>query len=76
MILTLMTPTLVVLPWKKRSDDNWRVARAVLSRDKNIEQLSLKRDALAKSNVALSKTVSEQNATVKKLEHKEHVDAS
>ena len=35
----------------------------------------MKRDALAESNIALSKTVSEHNATVKKLEHGKHVDA-
>ena len=44
---------------KSRPDDNWRVARVVVSRDKKVERISSKRDDLAKNNVALTKTFSQ-----------------
>ena len=43
---------------KERSDNNWRSARGILARYKKVERVFLQRDALAKSNVYLSKTVS------------------
>ena len=46
-----------------------------MARDKKVEIVFLKQDALAKSNVSLSKTVSQQKAKVKKLEKENYVDA-
>ena len=46
-----------------------------MARDKKLEIVFLQRDALAKSNVSLSKIVSEQNFKVKKLENGNYVDA-
>ena len=37
----------------QRSNDNWRVARAVVARDKRAERISSKNDALAKNNAQL-----------------------
>ena len=59
---------------KERSDNNWRSARVIVVQDKKVEIIFLQRDALAKSNVSLSKTASQQKAKVKKLEHKNYVD--
>ena len=60
---------------KERSDNNWRSARGIVARDKKLEIVFLQRDALAKSNVSLSKIVSEQKSKVKKLENRNYVDA-
>ena len=46
-----------------------------LAREKKAEKGFLQRDALARSNVSLSKTLSQQKAKVKKLEHEKYVDA-
>ena len=59
---------------KERSDNNWRSARGIVARDKKLEIVFLQRDALAKSNVSLSKIVSEQKSKVKKLENEKYVD--
>ena len=45
---------------KERSDNNWRSARGIVARDKKVEIVFLQRDTLAKSNVSLSKSVSEK----------------
>ena len=62
-------------PTKERSDNNWRSARGIVARDKKVERVFFQRDALAKSNVSLSKSVSEQKDMVKKLENQKYVDA-
>ena len=46
-----------------------------MARNKKVEIVFLQRDALDKSNVSLSKIVSEQNFKVKKLENGNYVDA-
>ena len=46
-----------------------------MSRDKRVERVFFQRDAMAKSNVSLSKSVSEKKAKVKKLENEKYVDA-
>ena len=60
---------------RQLSNDNWRVARAICSRDKKVDQVSLERDTLTKSNIALNETVIQQKATVKKPEHGKYVYA-
>ena len=40
-----------------------------MAQDKKVDRVFLQRDALAKSNVSLSKIVSEQKSKVKKLEN-------
>ena len=60
---------------KERSDNNWRSARRIVARDKKAEIVFLQPDALDKSNVSLSKIVSEQKSKVKKLENRNYVDA-
>ena len=47
---------------KERSDKNWRSARVIVAREKKVEIVFLLRDALAKSNVYLSKTVSKKRS--------------
>ena len=49
---------------KKRSDNNWQSARGIVARDKKVEIVFLQRDSLDKSNVSISKTVSQQKAKV------------
>ena len=46
-----------------------------MERDKKVEIVFLQRDALAKSNVYLSKILSEKKSKVKKLENRNYVDA-
>ena len=46
-----------------------------MARDKMVEIVFLQRDSLDKSNVSISKTVSQQKAKVEKLEHEKYVDA-
>ena len=58
---------------KELSDNNWRSAQGIVARDKNVERVFLQRDALAKRNVSLSKSVSEQKSKVKKLENEMYV---
>ena len=46
-----------------------------MARDKKVERVFLQRYALAKSNVSLSKSVSEEKYKVKKLENEKYVNA-
>ena len=46
-----------------------------MARYKKVERLFLRRDALANSNVYLSKSVYEQKAKINKLENEKYVDA-
>ena len=46
---------------KEQSDNNWRSAREIVARDKKVKRVFLQRDALAKSNESLSKTVFKKN---------------
>ena len=50
------------------------IYRGIVARYKKVEIVFLKRDSLAKSNVSLSKSVSEQKAKVNKLENENYVD--
>ena len=59
----------------ERSDNNWRSARVIVARGERVERVFLQRDTLAKRNLSLSKSVSEQKSKVKKLENEKYVDA-
>ena len=45
-----------------------------MARDKNVERVFLQWDALSKSNVFLSKSVSEEKSKVNKLDNEKYVD--
>ena len=59
----------------ERYDNNWRSAKGIVARDKKVEIVFFQRNSLAKSNVSLSKSVSEKKSNVKKLENEEYVNA-
>ena len=60
---------------KPRTDENWRLARAVRARDQKLDKLKLEKDALAERNVALKKTAAKERAKVKQLEHEKYTEA-
>ena len=76
LVLIVLIQTLMnLLQKKERSDNNWRSARGIVARDKKVERVFLQWDALDKSNVSLSKSVSGQKSKVKKLENEKYVVA-
>ena len=77
LILILLIQTLTNLLQQKRNgltiiggppEELWHAKKIV-------ERVFLQRDALAKRNVSLSKTVSQQKSKVKKLEQENYVDS-
>ena len=69
-------------PKKQRPDDNWRVQRAVLERDKKLircqaklENMTSKKEAALKLNTSLNEKVSDQKKKIKQLEHERFKEA-
>merc|ERR1711966_494845 len=69
-------------PKKQQPDDNWRVQRAILERDKKLircqaklEKMTSKKDAALKLNTSLNEKVSDQKKKIKQLEHERFKDA-
>ena len=60
---------------KERSNNNWRSTRGIVVQDKKVERVFFQQDAMAKSNVSLSKTVCQKKSKVNKLEQKNYVNA-
>ena len=59
---------------KERSENNWRSAQGIVAQDQKVERVFFQQDSLDKSNVPLSKNVSQQKSRVNKLEHEKYVD--
>jgi hypothetical protein len=62
-------------PKKQRPDDNWRVARAVRSRDQTLQRMSSQKADLSNRIDSLQKSLANQKTAVKCLKHAQHVDA-
>merc|ERR1712153_172627 len=62
-------------PKKQRPDDNWRVARAVRSRDRTLERRASETAHLSQKIDSLQKSLTNQKAAVKALTKTQHVQA-
>ena len=62
-------------PKKQRSDDNWRVARAVCSCDKRLGRILSVKSDLAASNRTLWKEVHVQKESMKQLKNEQYIEA-
>jgi hypothetical protein len=62
-------------PKKQRPDDNWRVARAVRSRDQTLQRMSSEKGDLSNKIDSLQRSLAKQKTAVKCLKNRQHVDA-
>ena len=63
------------LPHKHQADNQWRPARGIVSRDKMVQQTTMKRDVLLARNTSLQGHVYKAKAPTSQLAHEKNLDA-